>query len=244
MMGIMKRHKKKLLASIPVAAALYCGFRTWKEAQKMALVQAPHIRQNPELPRGCEVTSLAMLLRHAGVAADKMELAHRLDCVPFEENGLNGSMREGFVGDMYSFSRPGLGVYIEPILRLASLYVPEGLVNLSGGEPEDMYRMLDHGAPVWLITNDTFAPLPEERFETWYTNNGPMQVTYAEHSVLLTGCSASHVLVNDPLYDVPNRRLPRKPFEAAWIQMGRQAFAYVRPETKQHGSAHAALHTK
>jgi uncharacterized protein YvpB len=231
MLNFVKQHKKKTLISVPIIAVLsYYGVR--KMYNKKTFVNAPHIQQNPELPRGCEVTSLTMLLRHAGIAVDKMELANKLDKVPFEENGLHGNMQEGFVGDMYSFSRPGLGVYVEPIYKLAYTYLPEQLVNLTGGEPQDLYNMLNQGTPVWTIVNDTFTPLPDERFEIWYTNDGPMHVTYALHSVLLTGYSQDYVYINDPLHETPNRRIKRKDFEQAWIQLGRQALSY-KPKIKQ-----------
>ena len=38
----------------------------------------PAISQNPELPRGCEVTSLVMLLNSAGVNVNKMVLAEKV----------------------------------------------------------------------------------------------------------------------------------------------------------------------
>ncbi|MDG4656893.1 C39 family peptidase [Ectobacillus antri] len=231
MLQIVKNHKKKVLLSLPVLAAIsYYGWK--KRYHHTVLIHAPHIEQNPELPRGCEVTSLAMLLCHAGIDVDKMELASKIDKVAFEEHNLHGNMQEGFVGDMYSFSRPGLGVYIEPIYKLAFSYL-HTVNNLTGGDPEDLYRKLDQGVPVWTIVNDTFAPLPDERFETWFTNEGPMHVTYAMHSVLLTGYSRQYVYINDPLYHMPNKRIKRSQFEQTWIQMGRQALSYQKQETRR-----------
>ncbi|WP_245592202.1 C39 family peptidase [Ectobacillus panaciterrae] len=236
MLNLVKQHKKKALVSLPLVAVLsYYGARKLYNSNKKTIVNAPHMQQNPELPRGCEVTSLAMLLRHAGIAADKMELANKLDKVPFEENGLQGNMQEGFAGDMYSFSRPGLGVYVNPIYKLGFSYLKDQLVNLTGGEPQDLYHMIDRGAPVWSIVNDTFAMLPEERFEIWFTSDGPMHVTYALHSVLLTGYSQNYVYINDPLHETPNRRIKRKDFEQAWIQLGRQALSYKTKQKQTQG---------
>ena len=49
----------------------------------------PFIKQLPELPRGCEVTSLAMFFCNIkGVQVDKMQLASEIHRVPFEQNGL------------------------------------------------------------------------------------------------------------------------------------------------------------
>jgi uncharacterized protein YvpB len=193
------------------------------EHQSSMISDVPFINQKPELPRGCEVTSLAMLLQHAGVDVDKMELASNINKVPFEENGLRGNMNEGFVGDIYSFSNPGLGVYIQPLVDLGNQYLPNKLVDLTGSDIEELYRQIDNGRPVQVITNATFKQLPEDEFQLWDTSVGEMKVTYEEHSVVVTGYDENYVYINDPLANQENKRIDKQDFEEAWIQMGRQA---------------------
>lgn len=90
--------------------------------QSSYLLDAPHISQLPEWMRGCEVTSLAMLLNYHGVEVDKLELSHSIKYVPFEVNNVSGNMNKGFVGNIETFSQPGLGVYQDLIMELASYY--------------------------------------------------------------------------------------------------------------------------
>jgi uncharacterized protein YvpB len=188
----------------------------------------PLVLQNPELPRGCEVTSLAMLLQHAGVSVNKMELAKNIKKIPFEKNGLRGDLNDGFVGDMYSKKNPGLGVYAGPVYELGLDYLPDELINLTGKEMKDLYRMIEKGYPVWVITNATFAPLKDNQFETWKTKNGKIKVTYYEHSVVMTGYDDEYVYINDPLDKEVGKKVAKKQFEDAWVQMGKQAISYER----------------
>lgn len=187
----------------------------------------PHIQQMPELARGCEVTSLAMMLQHAGVSVDKMALAKEIKTIPFrDKNGVRGNPYDGFVGDIYTFEKSGLGVYHGPIADLAQNYLPDRIVDLTGESIESVYDMLEKGSPVWVIINSRFAPLPESEFSVWDTATGKVKITYREHSVLVVGYDEQSIYFNDPLASKPYMAVPRDHFEKAWVQMGSQAISY------------------
>ncbi|MDG4657424.1 C39 family peptidase [Ectobacillus antri] len=196
------------------------------EMKESAMIEGvPFIRQMPELERGCEVTSLAMLLQYGGVNVDKMELARQIKKVPFQENGMRGNPHEGFVGDIYTKRNPGYGVYHQPIFALGQKYLPNGLFNLTGRDVEDIYKAISMGTPVWVITNAEFVPLPESEFQTWQTSAGEVKITYHEHSVVIVGYDQEYVYVNDPLAKEPQTAISRSNFEKAWRQMGKQAIS-------------------
>lgn len=217
--------KRELVSEVPTEATINTKAVEEVPVKNHALLSVPFIQQKPELPRGCEVTSLAMLLNFAGVQVTKMELAEKIDKVPFAKNGLRGDMNEGFVGDMYSMQNPGLGVYVSPIYRLANQYLPGRIIDLTNQPIEKLFEMIDQGAPVWVITNYKFKKLPESDFQIFNTNNGSMKVTYSEHSVVITGYNEAEVYLNDPLAAEPNTKVNRKDFEEAWRQMGSQAIS-------------------
>jgi uncharacterized protein YvpB len=189
----------------------------------------PHLSQLPELQRGCEVTSLAMLLQYEGIPADKMKLAKQIHKLPFrDENYVRSNPYDGFVGDIYTFSKSGYGVYHGPVANLAETYMPGRIKDITGQSIEAVYDLIDNGSPVWVITNSTFAPLPESEFTVWNTNSGDVKITYSEHSVLIVGYDEQSVYINDPLAESGYKDVPRKAFEQAWIQMGSQAIGIAK----------------
>lgn len=196
--------------------------------EKVILSNVPLIQQLPELDRGCEVTSLAMLLQYAGVSVDKMQLASEIKKVNFLDDGVRGNPNEGFVGNIYTFSESGYGVYHEPLFQLAKKYLPNKAVDLTGKSIEEMYKSVKAGQPVVMITNATFAPLDEDEFTTWETNSGDVSITYNEHCVVLVGYDKEFVYIRDPLSESLDVKVPRDRFEEAWMQMGSQAISYVK----------------
>lgn len=195
-------------------------------AKEKSIIDAPLIAQLPELPRGCEVTSLGMMLSHAGFQVDKMDLAERIRKVPFEKDGLRGNLYDGFVGDMYSFETDGLGAYYEPIVDLAREFLGDRVLVLTGSDWNAIEQQIDKGFPVWVVVNDEFRHLDDTHWQTWQTARGELKVTYNEHAVLVTGYDEDHVYFNDPLAPKKDRQEPKKDFIAAWEQFDKQAVSY------------------
>lgn len=200
--------------------------------EQIVLLDAPVINQLPELPRGCEVTSLAMLLQYANISVDKMTLAKEIkkDTTAYKVSGGKvyfGHPNDGFVGSMYSKELPGLGVYHKPIKELAEKYLPGQIEDLTGSPFNDLKIHLSDKRPVWVITNTSFKKLSSHQFVTWHTPNGVLDITYKEHSVLLTGFDKEYVYFNDPLTGEKNKKAPIMDFEESWVQMGSQAITYL-----------------
>lgn len=202
-----------------------------KTIKESVLLEATAINQLPELPRGCEVTALAMLLQYAGVDVDKMTLAEEVTKNTTAYEVVNGTIyygnpNDGFVGDMYSLEGPGLGVYHKPIAELAEKYLPGAIVDFSGSDFDSVKEQLSDGRPVWVITTSKFKELSDDNFRTWVTPSGTIDVTYSEHSVLITGYDKDYVYFNDPLTGEQNKKAPIDDFIASWVQMGSQAITY------------------
>jgi uncharacterized protein YvpB len=195
-----------------------------KEAPKLPdsiKLDVPLINQMdaPRLYNGCEITSLAMILNYHGVKVTKNELAKKVKTVPLTySNGQKGNPNAGFVGDMAN--GPGLGVYNGPVLEVAQKYVGDRAVNLTNHSFDDVLEEVGQGLPVWIITTSSFAPVSV--FQTWNTPQGKIDITFSEHSVVITGYDENYIYINNP-YGEKNQKLNRASFIKAWEQMGKQA---------------------
>lgn len=197
-------------------------------------LNVPLIRQYPELPRGCEVTSLAMLLQYNDVDVDKMTLAKKIkkDTTAYYKDNKGriyyGNPYDGFVGDMYNIKNNGYGVYHGPITELAKEYVGDSVMDLTGVDFNDIIYFLKNGYPVWVITNASYKPLDDTYFEIWHTPSGIVKTTKKLHAVVITGIDEENIYINDPFSNYPNKAVNKNDFKLAWEQMGHQAVTIVK----------------
>ncbi|GER65895.1 peptidase C39 [Weizmannia acidilactici] len=174
------------------------------EQEEKKILDVPLIWQNPELKYGCEVTSLAMVLRYAGIKADKTALAKQIkkDSDPLKKTKSGdivswGDPEDGFVGDV-SGKKPGYAVYDREIAALLDRYMPHRAYNLTGAPFEKVLQQVEDGRPVVVWTTGDYR-LPD-RWEKWQHKDEVVKTPLDLHAVVLVGYDAGHVyIINDPL---------------------------------------------
>ncbi len=167
------------------------------------------VLQEPELPTGCEITSLTALLNYRGYMVDKMVMADTyLDCAL--ENGTNYTFYEKYIGDPRT---NGYGCYSPVIVKAATEFLadqnsPMEAVNLSGSTMEEILMVIASGHPV-VIWNTLDSGDVEEKL-IWTTPDGEdVYWTAQEHCMLLTGfnLAESTVTVCDPMKGIATYEL-------------------------------------
>ena len=236
-------HKKKfnlknLFWIIPAAIILIIGaiylfnknkindeinWMTMKQEQKL---NVPLENQMPDLPNGCEVTSLSMLMNYYGIKVSKNELAETIQHVDsFTDGGkYRGNPHQGFVGHM-TIANAGWCVYNEPLYNVARKYTSH-IENITGSDFFFFLKLVSNGHPVMIITTTTFNKV--NNMQTWDTNTGKVNVTPSSHACVITGYSKPKkvVYVNNP-YGYKNQPVNWKNLQASYNQQGRQAL-YIR----------------
>ncbi len=185
------------------------------------IISAPEIEQNPDLPNGCEVTSLAMLLNYYHHDVTKNQLGREVKHVSsFPGKGYRGNPNVGFVGYM-SIANAGWCVFHGPLTDLAKKYDAQA-VDYTGSSLKQVLIQVSRGRPVVVWTSLDFKPVND--MQTWKTPQGKVHVTPSSHCVLVTGYDKKQnlVYINDPLGG-KNDAVPMGPFEQVYNQQGRQA---------------------
>lgn len=236
-------HKKKfnlknLFWIIPAAIILIIGaiylfnknkindeidWMTMKQEQKL---NVPLENQMPDLPNGCEVTSLSMLMNYYGIKVSKNELAETIQHVDsFTDGGkYRGNPHQGFIGHM-TIANAGWCVYNEPLYNVARKYTSH-IENITESDFLSLLKLVSNGHPVMIITTTTFNKV--NNMQTWDTNTGKVNVTPSSHACVITGYSKPKkvVYVNNP-YGYKNQPVNWKNLQASYNQQGRQAL-YIR----------------
>lgn len=196
---------------------------TMKQEQKL---NVPLENQMPDLPNGCEVTSLSMLMNYYGIKVSKNELAETIQHVDsFTDGGkYRGNPHQGFVGHM-TIANAGWCVYNEPLYNVARKYTSH-IENITGSDFLSLLKLVSNGHPVMIITTTTFNKV--NNMQTWDTNTGKINVTPSSHACVITGYSKPKkvVYVNNP-YGYKNQPVNWKNLQASYNQQGRQAL-YIR----------------
>ncbi|NOV03308.1 C39 family peptidase [Paenibacillus planticolens] len=201
------------------------------QTKTSAMIDAPVFAQLPELPAGCEITSLTMLLHFYGITKTKMELVAEmpLDNTPVKLNADGspaywGNPNTGFVGDVTRKQR-GFGIYHAGLFPLLKSYIPEA-IDITG-EPFELFeQQVASGIPVLIWTTIDFN-IPY-KWVTWDTPIGPIQTTYAEHAVLLVGYDENNVYLNDPYSGKKQLQINKAQFIDSWSAMGKQGLTYMK----------------
>ena len=162
------------------------------------LIDFTAISQYPELPTGCEVTSLAMVLQHYGINIDKCDIGDK-----YLDKGEVGTVNfyEAFEGDPRDEN--SFGCYAPVIVNAAQRILAENnsalkVNEVTGGELESLFAYIDRGVPV--IVWGTQDCQPGHYSVTWNVNGEDLTWFTPEHCMVLVGYSDSAVWIADPIY--------------------------------------------
>ena len=205
----------------------YVVVETNAVGHEQALAVPVHL-QNPQLPHGCEITSLTAVLDYYGADVDKVSMAK--DYLPKQAFTYVGDVKYGpdpnefYAGEpgspqgTYSFAGPVVGAARDYITAHEMDLVTE---NRSGSTPGEIERYVELGIPVisW-VTLDLSEPRTQggwqiagkDTFHDMYTNL---------HVVVIVDITEDTVEVMDPLKGIV--QLNRQQFFNSYEALGGQA---------------------
>ena len=200
----------------------------------MIQLPVPRILQNPELPNGCEITSLCMLLRYLGFDADKCVLADRY--LPRTETWWGTDPDLAYMGNPHlADASPQCGYYCfaGPIVAAADAYLADQQAvsrfrpaDLTGAEENGLVACLQKGCPFLFWASLRFDDICYDPCGAYPLPDGrEHRVFHHLHCMVCCGVDDEFFYLADPL-DF-NSRVPRTQFMKIYRQLGNRAVTIV-----------------
>lgn len=196
-------------------------------------LDVPVVMQNPELPHGCEITSLTAVLNYYGVNVTKLEMAdtylpkQKISTVDGQRVGPNPN--QAFAGDPRDKAN-GMYVFAAPIVKAAEAAIADKqanlrVTNMSKASQDEILQLVREGVPVvtW-VTLDLSKPNRNAAKGWIYKGETTPREAYMNlHAVVLTGHLGNKVVVMDPLKGYVTYNVDQ--FFKSYKELGEQAVA-------------------
>lgn len=188
------------IVTIPPDPVTYTETVTQTSVSDSHTIDVDYIYQEPELPTGCEITSLTMLLNYLGFDIDKTELSDnylKMDYmanVGFDDAFIGNPRWDGGYGCFAPVIKDAADSYLN---AQKSTYKAE---DISGTSFTDLYSYIDKDMPVVVWASMGLMEV-EKRF-CYYAQDGEEEYWYDnEHCMLLVGYDKTQntVTAADPL---------------------------------------------
>lgn len=196
-------------------------------------IEIEALMQKPELPNGCEITSLTAVLNMLGYEVSKTDMAdHYMAQEPFEwkDGKLYGANPYKAYAGNPRLERGGWFVYAPPIVEAADKYIAEAggghhAIDISDSSREEIMDYLMEGVPVmiWVTLN---LEKPRMNYSWYYHDTGEFfQAPTNLHAVVLHGFNGDEVYVMDPLRGLITRNADQ--FFQSYIELGSHALVVM-----------------
>lgn len=225
---------KKILFAMGLWALLCFHTNASSMPDSYQIGDVPIVSQYPELPTGCEATSLSMLLNYFDEPFTKTQVADMIPKAPlpsYNDGILTGpSPSNAFIGTPYSSH--SYGIYHEPLVTLLDQTLPGRALNLSGQTFDSILETVAKDQPVMIWASINLVPLS---YTVSWTLDDASTFTWPsnEHAMVVTGYTPDSIIVNDP-YSGTQRKYNKNLLKARWEEMGKQAITLIPEPRSDH----------
>lgn len=194
----------------------------YKKIPQTANIAITPVMQAPELPNGCEITSLTAVLNYLKYGVDKLTMTDK-----YLDIGVIGSTDYNKASIGNPRNTDSFGAYAPVIINAAEKYLKDNenkhkTYNLTGYNIDEIYYQVSQGNPiiVWITEDLNKKPMVTK---TWIIGGNTIHWKSPLHCTVLCGYDLNNktVTVADPKTGVTT--YPMDLFELRWNDMGAQA---------------------